>query len=77
MLEVRKGNIEQARSSYQTCQRLAPHMYEPFYNGAILAYKLGDFEESYDLVTKALQAYPEHAESKELETIITESLLVR
>ena len=25
---------------------MAPHMFEPFFNGALLAYKLGDFQES-------------------------------
>lgn len=33
-------------------QNLAPHLFEPFFNGALLAYKLGDFQESFDLASK-------------------------
>lgn len=36
------------------------------YNGALIAFKLGDFQESYSLVMRALDAYPEHTESHEL-----------
>lgn len=33
---------------------------------ALLAYKLGDFQESYEQVTKALLAFPGHSDSQEL-----------
>lgn len=46
--------------------RLGPHAFEPPYNSALLSFKLGDSQESYNLVTKALECYPEHADSKEL-----------
>lgn len=51
VLELRKGNIDQARSSFQTAQRIAPFMYEPYYNGALLAYKLGSFQEAYEVIS--------------------------
>jgi hypothetical protein len=41
-------------------------MFEPFFNGALLAYKLGDFQESFDLATKALAICPDHHDSLEL-----------
>jgi len=66
ILELRKGNIEQARSHFQTAQRLAPHMFEPFFNGALVAFKLGDCQHSFDNAQKALEAFPEHTDSKEL-----------
>uniref|UniRef100_A0A7S1CCY2 Uncharacterized protein n=1 Tax=Bicosoecida sp. CB-2014 TaxID=1486930 RepID=A0A7S1CCY2_9STRA len=66
VLELRKGNIDQARSNFQTAQNLAGYMFEPFFNGALLAYKLGDFQDSYELVQKALGAYGAHSDSKEL-----------
>lgn len=47
-------------------QKEGDHTFEPYYNGALLAFKLGDFQESFDLVQKALNAYPEHTESHEL-----------
>ena len=42
ILELRKSNIEQARSNFQAAQKISPHMFEPFFNGALVAFKLGD-----------------------------------
>lgn len=33
VLELRKGNIDQARSNFQTAQTLAGFMFEPYFNG--------------------------------------------
>lgn len=66
VLELRKGHIDAARSNFQAVQQLAPQMFEPFFNGALLAYKLGEFQESYDLAQKALAAFPDHVDSLEL-----------
>jgi len=33
---------------------------------ALLAYKIGDFQDAYTKVSKALQAYPNHSDSLEL-----------
>ncbi|KAJ1621917.1 hypothetical protein T492DRAFT_601003, partial [Pavlovales sp. CCMP2436] len=66
ILLLRKGNIDAARSNFQTVQEMAPYMFEPFFNGALLAFKLGDFQESYELVMKAILAFPEHTDSHEL-----------
>ena len=38
-------------------------MFEPAFNGALVAYKVTDFQESYKLVKKALTIYPDHADS--------------
>ena len=66
VLELRKGNVDQARSNFYTASRLAPHMFEPYFNGALLAFKLGDFQESFELVSKSLEAFPDHSDSAEL-----------
>ena len=66
VLELRKGNIEAARSNFRAVQTMAPHMFEPFFNGALLAYKLGDFQESFELATKALSLCEGHHDSLEL-----------
>ena len=58
--------MEAARSNFYTAQSLAPHMFEPFFNGALLAYKLGDFQESFDLASKALALCEGHHDSLEL-----------
>ena len=66
VLELRKGNVDAARSNFRAVQDMAPHMFEPFFNGALLAYKLGDFQESYELANKALALCEGHHDSLEL-----------
>ncbi|RHY26953.1 hypothetical protein DYB32_007147 [Aphanomyces invadans] len=66
VLELRKGNVDQARAHFQFADGLATFMFEPTYNRALLAYKIGDFQDAYAKVSKALQVYPEHADSLEL-----------
>ena len=66
MLELRTGHVDAARSTFHAVQGKAPHMFEPFFNGALLAYKLGDFQESFELATKALALCEGHHDSLEL-----------
>merc|ERR1711998_64106 len=66
VLELRKGNVDQAQAHFRTAMRLAPHLFEPAFNAGLLAFKLGEFQDSSELAHKALEAYPEHFESKEL-----------
>eukprot|EP01052_Picozoa_sp_SAG31_P031868 SAG31_NODE_3427_length_4289_cov_13.736554_3_plen_298_part_00 len=67
VLELRKHNPEAARSNFEGASNLASHMFEPLFNSALLAFKLGDFQQSFDFVSQALERYPKHHESKELE----------
>lgn len=66
VLEQRKGRAEQARAHFATARDLAPYLFEPFYNGALLAHGAGDYQEAFRLVDKALELYPQHHDSKEL-----------
>ncbi|CAH1791070.1 unnamed protein product [Owenia fusiformis] len=66
VLELRKGHIEQARAFFQSAQSMAPHMFEPHYNFAQLSDKVGDLQSSYNAVNKAKEAFPDHADSKDL-----------
>ena len=66
VLEMRKGNVEAARSNFITSARLADFLFEPLFNGALLSYKLGDFQDSYTLVRKALANFADHADGQEL-----------
>lgn len=50
VLEFRKGNDESARSYFKTGQRQAGHVFEVYYNTALLAFKQGDFQESFEQV---------------------------
>ncbi|KAL6759471.1 TRP protein for flagellar function [Haematococcus lacustris] len=65
VLEGRKGNDTLARSHFMSAQA-SGHAFEPFFNGGLLAFKTGDFQESFTLVSQALAAYPEHSDSLEL-----------
>lgn len=42
---------------------------------ALLAYKLGEFQEAYNLVLKSEELYPEHAETKELLRLLRHHLI--
>lgn len=63
---MRKGNVDAARSDFATARELSPHAFEPFYNGALLAFKCGDFQEAHALAQGAVAAFPEHHDSHEL-----------
>jgi tetratricopeptide repeat protein 8 len=66
VLELRKGNVDAARISFDTARRLAPHSFESFFNGALMSYKLGDFQDSFKLTAESLGLFPDHSDSKDL-----------
>ena len=66
VLELRNGGIFAAKSNFSVSQKLAPYMFEAFFNAALVTYKLGDYQESYRLVKSSLEAYPDHFYSKEV-----------
>ena len=66
VLEFKKGNIDQALSNFQGASRLVPEMFEPYFNGGLLCFKLGEFQESFDLATKSGTQFPDHTETAEL-----------
>lgn len=66
VLEGKKGDENAARSSFYTAQKMSDHLFEPFYNGALLCFNKGEFQESFELVNSALEVFPDHMDSKEL-----------
>ncbi|OXA61828.1 tetratricopeptide repeat protein 8 [Folsomia candida] len=66
VLEARKGNHEGAVAFFKTASSLSPLMFEPLYNQAKIADSVGDLQNAYVIVQKALANYPEHADSKQL-----------
>lgn len=66
VLEQRKGNDEQAYQTYCMVHKAAPHVYEAWYNAALLQFRSGEYQEAYRLVSRALEEFPDHAESAEL-----------
>jgi hypothetical protein len=43
---------------------------------ALLSYKLGDFQDSYQLVQKALTVFPDHADSKDLVKLLRQHFMM-
>jgi len=74
VIEARKGNTDAAKAHYAAAQRSAEWLYEPWYNGALLAWRLGDVASAHAQVTRSLQAFPAHVESIELKALITQAL---
>ncbi|XP_061853884.1 tetratricopeptide repeat protein 8 isoform X1 [Colius striatus] len=66
VLEMQKGRTEQARALLQTASSLAPHMYEPHFNFAILSEKVGDLQRSYTAALKSEAAFPGHVDTQQL-----------
>jgi len=66
VLELKKGNLDAARSGFNQAHTLNPSMFEAPFNSALLCYKLGESQESFNLVNKSLSNFPGHSESKEL-----------
>uniref|UniRef100_A0A803W1L6 Tetratricopeptide repeat domain 8 n=1 Tax=Ficedula albicollis TaxID=59894 RepID=A0A803W1L6_FICAL len=66
VLEMQKGHTEQARALLQTASSLAPHMYEPHFNTAILSEKVGDLQRSYTAAQKSEEAFPGHVDTQQL-----------
>jgi len=71
VLELRKGNLEQAKANFQNSSQIA-QFFEPYYNAALLMWKRGDFQECYKMVQKALELFPDHIDSKELKKNLTQ-----
>ena len=74
VLEARKGNFAAARAHYASAQRAADWLYEPFYNGALLAWRAGDVAAANVQILRALAIFPAHTDSQELSAMISKSL---
>ena len=66
ILNVKKQQFQKARSAYLTANKQAPHLFEPSYNLALLASKMGDYQESYARVKQSLDIFPDHKDSSDL-----------
>lgn len=75
VLEMRRQKFDVAKSCLSTSCDVSPHVFEPFYNSALMCYRMGDFQDAYNLATKALQIYPNHVDSKELLNLLQKTFL--
>ena len=65
VLELKRGNFDEARYFLESAIK-AEHLFEPFYNSALVSFKGSDFQQSLSYVKKSLAVYPDHEESKQL-----------
>ena len=75
VLEIKKNNLEQAKSNFLRSCNYTDFSFEPYYNYADLRFKQGDYEEAFKFAKKALEIYPTHFESKEIVEKITNKML--
>ncbi len=66
VLEIKRGNKEQAKSNFLRSCNYTEFSFEPYYNYAKLKYEDDDYEEAFQFAKKSLEIYPQHFESKEL-----------
>ena len=66
VLEVRQSNDAAALSHFQAAQKLAPHAYEAWYNGALVSMRAGNLQDCYSQAKSALEAFPDHTDTQDL-----------
>jgi len=77
VLESRRQNLESATSHLAaSCAVSEPWLFEPFFNHALLHYKMGNFQQANEDVHRSLDALPGHSESKELKDALDAVLRV-
>eukprot|EP00775_Hariotina_reticulata_P012139 gene12139-12277_t len=66
VLDMRRGDVQQAAGHLRSGVRAAAHVFELHYNLALLAHRQGDLQEAMAQVNEALTVYPQHMDSLEL-----------
>ena len=70
VLDMRRQKFDLAKACLGISIDASPQLFEPLYNRALMAYRMGDFQEAYSCSEKALLLYPNHTESKELRLLL-------
>ena len=60
---------------FEQAKSLAPFLFEPLYNLALLQWKRGNLEGAYENVKQSLIIYPDHEESLALKKELMGSLM--
>eukprot|EP00041_Stephanoeca_diplocostata_P031764 m.997922 g.997922 ORF g.997922 m.997922 type:complete len:385 (-) comp24023_c0_seq13:2520-3674(-) len=66
VLEHRKGNLAPAMAHYDSALRLAPQLYEPHYNKAVICSTQGDMQGCFQSATNAHEVFGAHRGSQAL-----------
>jgi len=70
VLEIQNQNAERALTILRSAQSRAPHLYQPFYNGAVLAFRFGNIQDSLSMVSRAKKMNCGHSDSHELQRLL-------
>jgi tetratricopeptide repeat protein 8 len=76
VLESKIGHSENAMQNFALAAQNADWAHEPFYNHALCAFREGDFQQAFERVERALEAFPEHAEGLELRKMLIKQFTV-
>ncbi|KAL0476904.1 tetratricopeptide repeat protein [Acrasis kona] len=68
VLELRQGHLDESKNNFDAAISLGPYLHEPVFNSALLSYKMGNHQDSYNQLQKVLEIYPQHTDSAELLT---------
>ena len=66
VLEMQRDNLEQAKKNFQMAIKLSAYIFQPLYNFSIIAFKAGDFQESYNKIKASLTIFPDFPSAKAL-----------
>lgn len=66
ILEIKRENHDNALYHFRLAIKENPYLFEPHYNLAINTYKLGQYQEAYENIEKAIAIYPDHVDSQML-----------
>ncbi|XP_050434000.1 tetratricopeptide repeat protein 8 [Adelges cooleyi] len=66
VLQWQKNDTSKTESLLSSAIAAEDHLYEPYYNKALLAEEEGDHQSSYAMVKKSLEIYPDHYNSREI-----------
>ena len=66
IVELKRGNVESALYNFRLSIKENPYLFEPHFNFAVNALKIGMYQDAYDTIKKGLEIYPEHKDSQKL-----------
>lgn len=66
IFELKKGRVDSALYNFKLAMKENQYLFEPHFNYAINCYKIGRYEEAFEVIKKALDIYPDHTDSKKL-----------
>ena len=70
IMDLRKGRVDSAMYHFKLAMKENQYLFEPHFNFAVNAYKIGRYEEAFEVIKKALEIYPDHPDSLKLSQLL-------